>query len=85
MISLDGNWTDKNDSGQKHIAWVRETWDKLQSYSDGSVYLNFVGAEDRDADALTRAALGANYNRLVEVKRKYDPENLFRLNQNIRP
>ena len=59
--------------------------DKLQPYSDGSVYLNFVGAEDREADALTRAALGANYSRLVEVKRKYDPDNMFRLNQNIRP
>jgi FAD/FMN-containing dehydrogenase len=85
MVSLDGNWTDKNDNGQKHIAWVRDTWDKLQPYSDGSVYLNFVGAEDRDADALTRAALGRNYDRLAEVKTKYDPNNLFRLNQNITP
>jgi FAD/FMN-containing dehydrogenase len=85
MVSLDGNWTDKDDNGQRHIAWVRETWDKLQPYSDGSVYLNFVGAEDRDADKLTRAALGQNYDRLVAAKRKYDPENMFRLNQNIKP
>jgi FAD/FMN-containing dehydrogenase len=85
MISLDGNWTDPADNGQSHIAWVRDTWEKLRPYSDGSVYLNFVGAEDRDADALTHAAYGSNYERLVTIKRRYDPDNMFRLNQNIRP
>jgi FAD/FMN-containing dehydrogenase len=84
MISLDGNWTEKSD-GAQHIAWVRDTWQKLQPFSNGGVYLNFVGAEDRDADALTRAAFGPNYDRLLGIKRKYDPENMFRMNQNIRP
>lgn len=84
MVSLDGNWLDDSDA-QSTIAWVRGTWDALQPYSTGGVYLNFVGAEDRDADALTRAAYGPNYDRLVAVKRNYDPSNMFRLNQNIRP
>ncbi len=51
----------------------------------GSAYLNFVGAGE-DTEAMMRASYGdANYERLVEIKTKYDPTNMFHLNQNIRP
>lgn len=85
MVSLDANWTDKSDNGETHISWARATWDRLQPHSTGQVYLNFMGREDRDAEALIRSAFGPNYDRLVQVKTKYDPKNMFRINQNIKP
>ena len=55
----------------------------IQPFSTGQVYLNFLGEED---EARIKAAYGATrYDRLVELKNKYDPTNLFRLNQNIKP
>ena len=67
------------------IAWTRDFWEEMRQGTRGSVYLNFVG-EGEDNEAMLRAAYGdANYERLVEVKTKFDPENFFRLNQNIRP
>ena len=51
-------------------------------FATGGVYVNFMPEEERDRVA---AAYGANYERLVELKNKYDPENFFRLNQNIAP
>jgi hypothetical protein len=53
--------------------------------STGAVYLNYIGQEEKDADALVRSAFGSNYGRLAKIKRNYDPTNLFRLNQNIKP
>jgi FAD/FMN-containing dehydrogenase len=57
----------------------------MRAHSDGSLYLNFPGLGE-DSDRLVRSALGENnYTRLTEIKRKYDPENLFRVNLNIPP
>ncbi len=56
----------------------------MQPYSKGGLYLNFPGFGE-EKDALVRAGYGANYDRLVELKNRYDPTNLFRMNQNIRP
>ena len=84
MVSLDANWLDKRDDGSAHKAWARSTWDRLEPLSTGKVYLNFMSAEDQP-EAVTHSAFGANYERLVDVKTKYDPTNLFRLNQNIKP
>jgi FAD/FMN-containing dehydrogenase len=53
----------------------------VPSLTDG-VYVNFLGSE---GDERVRAAFGDNYDRLVEVKRRYDPENVFRVNQNVDP
>src|SRR5262249_1895351 len=80
VVSLDANWHAAN-HGEDHRAWSRSTWDRLRPYSTGGVYLNYLG-DDRN-EALVRAAFGANYERLVAVKSKYDPGNRFRLNQNI--
>ena len=67
-----------------NIAWSRNFWSDMQRHSDARLYLNFAGhGED---DGLVRAAVGADAcARLVVVKRKYDPGNFFRVNQNIPP
>ena len=65
-----------------HVAWTVALWEKLATHDTG-VYSNFLESE---GDARVRAAYpGETYERLAEIKRRYDPANLFRLNQNIRP
>jgi FAD/FMN-containing dehydrogenase len=64
------------------MAWVDDTWNALQPYSGGRTYANFLSTE---GEAAVKAAFGANYPRLAVIKRKYDPTNFFRRNQNIRP
>jgi FAD/FMN-containing dehydrogenase len=66
----------------KNVAWVRDYWSALHPHSAGGAYVNFLMEEGEDR---VRATYGDNYERLVAVKRTYDPTNLFRLNQNIRP
>jgi hypothetical protein len=68
------------------IRWAREFWDAMQPYSTGSVYVNYLGREvDEGADRIKAAYGPEKYQRLVALKSQYDPTNLFRLNQNIRP
>jgi FAD/FMN-containing dehydrogenase len=84
LLSLDSSWTDpaQNESA---IAWTRAAWAEMKPFSRGGAYLNFPG-QGEEGEALLRASYGsANYDRLVELKTKYDPTNLFRLNQNILP
>jgi FAD/FMN-containing dehydrogenase len=56
----------------------------MRQYSDGSVYLNFPGFHEQ-GDEMMRTTFGPAYERLVALKDEYDPENVFRLNQNIEP
>lgn len=67
---------------EAHVRWVRDFWSAMQPFSTGGVYANNLGNEGEER---VRAAFGGNYDRLADIKRKYDPANLFRLNQNIRP
>jgi FAD/FMN-containing dehydrogenase len=84
MYSLDAVWSEPCDD-EKNIAWSRDGWSSSERYGDNDrVYLNFPG-HGEDADSLTRASFGDNYSRLVEIKTKYDPDNKFRFNQNIKP
>lgn len=83
MLSLDTTWTDPADD-ERCIAWTRRIWSEMHAYSSGGLYLNFGGFGE-EKDELVRAAFGPTYERLVEVKNTYDPTNLFRVNQNIRP
>lgn len=62
--------------------WAREYWSALQPYSLGGAYVNFIMDEGLES---VKANYGDNYERLVQIKTKYDPENLFRINQNIKP
>ncbi|MGO4438736.1 FAD-binding oxidoreductase [Rhizobium sp. RAF56] len=83
MLSLDAIWSDKA-ADEENMAWVREVWHDMQRHSTGRLYLNFPGLGE--GDNLVRDAYGAEtYARLQVVKRKYDPRNLFRMNQNILP
>jgi FAD/FMN-containing dehydrogenase len=84
VMNFMGDWRDPRET-PRHVAWVRDAWNRLAPHGTGSVYLNYLGREERDADTLVRSAFGSNYDRLVEVKTKYDPTNLFQLNQNIKP
>ena len=82
MTAFAGQWpADAPDD--EHVAWVREAWKSVRPFSTGGNYLNFQTA-DEDEERV-RATYGANFDRLVEVKEEYDPENLFRSNRNIRP
>lgn len=83
LLSLDATWSDPAQS-ERNIAWTRSAWDTLRGHTGGAAYLNFAGAAD-EATALAQAAYGQNYARLVTVKDRYDPHNLFRVNHNIRP
>ncbi|AHL75637.1 FAD-linked oxidase [Stutzerimonas stutzeri] len=64
------------------IAWAREFFTRTQSFASGGAYVNFLTGDETDRIAF---AYGASYQRLVDLKRKFDPANLFRINQNINP
>jgi FAD/FMN-containing dehydrogenase len=84
MLSIDSIWEAPEDD-DVNIAWTRDFWQRMTPHSDrGRIYLNFPGLGE-EGDELVRRSYGANYARLVEIKRKYDPENVFRFNQNIEP
>ncbi|MGK0223183.1 MAG: FAD/FMN-containing dehydrogenase [Limisphaerales bacterium] len=74
-------WNDPADA-DRNVEWAREVWQAMQPHSDEAVYGNDLGDEGDDR---LRAAYGINYERLVRLKKQYDPGNLFRLNQNIKP
>jgi FAD/FMN-containing dehydrogenase len=63
------------------IDWARKFFDKAAPYSSGGVYVNFISEGEERVDA----AFGANYERLAKIKRRYDPDNFFRINQNVKP
>jgi FAD/FMN-containing dehydrogenase len=80
-LLLISQWTDpaETDAG---IAWARTTFDALAPHMADRAYTNYLPADDHGR---VREAFGVNYDRLVELKRRYDPDNLFHLNQNIDP
>jgi FAD/FMN-containing dehydrogenase len=84
MVSIDGLWTDEitDDEG---VEWVRSTWQEIARHGTGDVYLNFTGRADEAATAGVDSAYGRNLRRLAEIKSVYDPDNLFRINNNIVP
>jgi FAD/FMN-containing dehydrogenase len=78
---IAGMWPDAADN-ERNIAWVRDYYEATAPLSEEGGYVNFMSGDDQDRIS---ANYGQNYDRLVDVKRKYDPDNLFHLNQNIRP
>ena len=80
-INVHGRWADPAKDAAC-IGWARGLFDAAAPFATGAVYVNFLTQDETDR---VPAAYGANYTRLVEVKRRYDPENLFRVNQNIAP
>jgi FAD/FMN-containing dehydrogenase len=81
-VVIIANWTDPADNA-RNIAWARELFAAVQPHVSPAAYVNFLDQDD-GADRI-RAAYGENYDRLVALKRKYDPTNFFRMNQNVRP
>jgi FAD/FMN-containing dehydrogenase len=80
-VNINAVWTEDDTDAERHIAWAQDFFDAMQPHAGGRVYLNFLGEEGGNR---VRQAYGArNYERLVELKRVYDPSNFFRLNQNI--
>ena len=79
-IDLAGTWN--TPAGKAEVVrWVQATRENLQPFAHG-VYVNQLGDT---SDQLVRSGYGPNYARLMEIKKKYDPSNVLRLNQNIKP
>lgn len=83
LIEIAGVWSAPTAS-EENIAWARRFWVAMHEFSSGRPNLNFPGFGE-EGEWLVRATYGAHYDRLAVLKRKYDPSNLFRLNQNILP
>jgi FAD/FMN-containing dehydrogenase len=81
VMNVHGRWEDPADD-KRVIAWARDFFNASAPFASGGVYVNFLTADEGDR---VRSAYGPNYDRLAQVKRKYDPNNLFRVNQNIVP
>jgi FAD/FMN-containing dehydrogenase len=81
VMNVHGRWESAADD-ERGIAWAREFFAKAQPFASRGAYINFLTEEESDRIAF---AYGATYQRLVELKKKYDPTNLFRMNQNIKP
>ena len=77
-------WDDPGET-EIHRKWCRDLWEALEPHGTGGIYVNNIGREEDDGEALVRSSYGANYLRLAEIKKKYDGQNLFSHNQNIRP
>jgi hypothetical protein len=83
LFSVDAIWDDPSQT-EEVIAWSRAQVAAMQPYSSGGLYINFAGFGEEGED-LVRASYGDNYARLAHLKEQYDPMNLFRMNQNVRP
>ena len=83
MLTAEANWLEQEDD-DANIQWARSFVNDLQPYSDGSRYLNFAGFQE-EGNVMMQNAYGQQYARLAALKRKYDPDNLFRLNANVKP
>jgi FAD/FMN-containing dehydrogenase len=81
VLNVHGRWAEVAHD-QICIAWAREFFQASAPYASAGAYVNFMTQEEGDRVA---AAYGSNYDRLVQIKQRYDPENVFHLNQNIKP
>ena len=81
-INAIAQWIDQSDT-TGHIGWTRELWAAVEPLTSGKAYINHLAGDDR-AERV-RSSYGSNYDRLVAVKNAYDPQNMFRLNANVKP
>ena len=80
VFNIPAAW-DKPEDDVANIEWARTAWRDMKRFSTGGTYINFL-TEEETGDRI-QAAYGSNYRRLVDIKSKWDPENLFRMNKNI--
>jgi hypothetical protein len=83
LLSMDSIWDDPSDS-ENVISWSRNFLDDMKIFSGDGMYVNFSGFGEEGED-LVQKAYGENYERLAKIKSKYDPDNFFHINQNIKP
>ncbi|MFY9808068.1 MAG: BBE domain-containing protein, partial [Pseudonocardiaceae bacterium] len=83
LLGIESNWEHPEDDDAA-LEWGRAAFRALEPFATGAEYVNFPGLYE-DNDRMVRGTFGANLDRLVAVKQRYDPTNLFRLNHNIRP
>ena len=81
VVNVHGRWETAAED-ERGVAWARDFFNATAPFATGGVYVNFLTADEAGR---VRAAYGANYGRLAAMKRKYDPDNVFRVNQNIAP
>jgi len=81
IMNVHTRWRDRAQD-TACVAWARRLFDAAAPFASGSVYVNFMPDDENDR---VEKAYGTNYRRLAEIKRRYDPDNLFRMNQNIQP
>jgi FAD/FMN-containing dehydrogenase len=81
VMNVHSRWENQEDD-KRCIGWARDFFTASATFASGGAYVNFLTADEGDR---VRSAYGANYDRLAQVKRRYDPNNLFRMNQNIAP
>jgi FAD/FMN-containing dehydrogenase len=82
IMNVHVRWSDKSDDA-KCIAWGRQVYDATAPFATGGVYVNFMPEDE--SQRVRSGAYGPNFARLAQLKAKYDPTNLFRLNQNVAP
>ncbi|WP_369183680.1 BBE domain-containing protein [Streptomyces sp. Y1] len=81
LININSRW--EQGRSEPHIAWARRFWAELHPFSAGGVYVDFLGREGRER--VLEAYGPATYERLTALKGRYDPDNFFRVNQNVPP
>ncbi len=82
VFNVTGSWEKQADDAE-NIAWARDSWEEMRRFSTGGTYVNFLTEEE--TGGRLQDAYGGHYDRLVDLKRKWDPNNLFHLNKNIPP
>jgi FAD/FMN-containing dehydrogenase len=82
VLNIAASW-ERADDDRANVEWARAAWRDMRRFSTGGTYVNFLTEEE--GDERIRAAYGEHYERLVAVKTKWDPGNLFRMNKNIAP
>ena len=81
-LNVLSQWTESGES-ERHIAWTRQIWERVEPLISDAAYVNHIAGDDTPEKV--RASYGGNYEKLVALKDKYDPTNMFRLNPNIKP
>jgi hypothetical protein len=81
VMNVHGRWADPA-KDEACIGWARDLFRATTPFATGAVYVNFMTEDDQDR---VKAAYGNNYARLAALKQRYDPANLFRMNQNVQP
>ena len=82
VLNITASWENNKDD-ETNINWARKAWEDMRGFSTGGTYINFLSEEE--GEDRIHAAYGNNYDRLVKIKTRWDPENMFRMNRNIPP